>query len=74
MGDFGCRTSLLRTKCSALLSISIPMSSLSPPQAQGAANQFEMCLEESIFLLVLSTTTREENKTRSEEGPPKNLQ
>ncbi len=40
--------------------------------AQGAANQFEMWLEESLFLLVLAK--REENKTRSEEGPPKNLQ
>ncbi len=38
----------------------------------GAANQFQMCLGESLFILVLAK--REENKTRSEEGLPKNLQ
>ncbi len=39
---------------------------------QGAATQFEMWLGESLFVLVL--VKREENKTRSEGGPPKNLQ
>ncbi len=41
-------------------------------ESQGTANQCEMRLEESLFLLVLAK--REENKTRSEEWPPKNLQ
>ncbi len=39
---------------------------------QGAANQFDMWLGESLFVLVLAK--RDEKKNRSEEGPPKDLQ